>query len=120
MCVVTRLVPSMNVRSDDRVVGEGELTLREVREHAVIGMWEVVIKVVQVAIVPLLLLIWQEQRRMQEAQTRQLEAVVRLQTQMEIAITLDSRLSNLEAWKAEHEGTVRVLLGEFREMQRRR
>jgi len=81
-------------------------------------VWEVVNKVIQVAVIPLLLLIWQELRDTRATQVEQLAAVVRLQVQMETALQLNARVSDIESWRANHEGQLQVLMNEFRDLQK--
>lgn len=94
------------------------MTLREAQERA-LPVWEAVFKLVQVVVIPLLVLIWQEQKETRKAQIEQLAAIIRLQTQMETTLKVDAKLAVIEAWKHEHEGQTQLLIQEFRELQQK-
>lgn len=80
---------------------------------------DVVFRLLQVGVIPILLLIWHElkdTRRSLEEYGRQ---IVRLEEQVKFAARVEERIMELEIWRGAHEGQLNLLIGEIRELQKR-
>jgi len=74
-------------------------------------------QLLQIVLIPLLLLIWNELRETRKEMIANGKSIVELQTQMKQALNSGTRLAKLEEWRNEHEAQYMILMGEFRALQ---